>query len=128
MLIGLRPNLIPLLKKLADQFDLILFSNTNALHAEHFEKQILHENGKAFQEAFKQIIYSHRLGHRKPDLKAYREVERQLGLSPRATLFIDDTLSNVHGADSAGWTAVHHQPEHISLQNLLVQLGLETLS
>lgn len=128
VLIGLRANLIPLLNTLADQFDLILFSNTNALHADYFEKQILHENGKAFQETFRQIIYSHRLGHRKPNLKAYQEVERQFDLNPGATLFIDDTLSNVRGASNAGWTAVHHQPEHISLQNLLVQLGLETLS
>ena len=41
VLIGLRPGIIPLLHKLADQFDLILFSNTNALHAKYFEKQIL---------------------------------------------------------------------------------------
>jgi len=128
VLIGLRPNLIPLLNKLADQFDLILFSNTNALHAAHFEKQILHENGKAFQATFRHIIYSHRLGHRKPNLKAYQQVERQFGLNPSATLFIDDTLANVRGATNAGWTAVHHQPEHTSLQSLLIQLGLETLS
>lgn len=128
VLIGLRPNLLPLLHRLANQFDLILFSNTNALHAAHFEKQILHEYGKAFQEPFRQIIYSHRLGHRKPDLKAYQEVERQFGLNPKATLFIDDTPSNIHGASNAGWTAIHHQPEHISLQDLLVQLGLNNLS
>ena len=128
VLIGLRPNLLPLLNQLANQFDLILFSNTNSLHAAHFEKQILHKNGKAFQGAFRQIIYSHLLGHRKPDLIAYQEVERQFGLNPKATLFIDDTPSNVQGASNAGWTAVHHQPEHFSLENLFIQLGLESLS
>ena len=128
VLIGLRPEVVSLLQTLADQFDLILVSNTNALHAEHFEKQILRENGKVFQAAFRQIIYSHRLGHRKPQLKAYREVERQFGLKPEGTLFIDDTLSNVRGAFNAGWTAVHHQPERTSLTKLFVQLGLESVS
>ena len=127
VLIGLRPEVVPLLHSLANQFDLILFSNTNPLHAAHFEKQILRENGKAFQEAFRQIIYSHRLGYRKPQHTAYREVERQFGLNPNATLFIDDTLSNVQGASAAGWTAILHQPERDSLLNLLTQLGLESV-
>ena len=41
LLIGLRPEAMPWLKTLNHQFDVILFSNTNALHAAHFEQQIL---------------------------------------------------------------------------------------
>ena len=122
---GLRPEVVPLLKKLASRFDLLLFSNTNALHAEFFERQILADHGKAFGQAFRQIIYSHRLGLRKPNILAYREVERQFGIAPEATLFIDDTKVNVLGATQAGWTAAHHNPDHVSLMELLQQLGLE---
>ena len=125
VLIGLRPEVVPLLRRLADRFDLLLFSNTNALHAEHFERQILTEHGKAFGQYFRQVVYSHRLGHRKPDLTSYREVERQFGLDPEATLFIDDTMVNVLGAQKAGWTAVHHEPHRMPLVELLQQLGLD---
>lgn len=127
VLIGLRPEVVPLLKKLASRFDLLLFSNTNALHAEFFERQILADHGKAFGQTFRQIIYSHRLGHRKPNARAYREVERQFEIAPEATLFIDDTKVNVLGATQAGWTAAHHEPDHMPLMELLRQLGLEDL-
>jgi len=127
VLIGLRPNVIPLLNALSARFDLILFSNTNALHAEFFERQIIQEHGKSFSQAFRQIIYSHRLGHRKPQSRAYRAVEHQFGLSPESTLFIDDTRLNVLAAQRAGWTAVHHEPDVIHLARLLQRLGLEDL-
>jgi len=127
VLLELRPEVLPVLDHLATRFDLLLFSNTNALHAEHFERQILTENGKSFAQAFRQIIYSHRLRHRKPQLKAYREVERQFGLNPAQTLFIDDTLINVQGAMKAGWTAVHHEADALPLQELLRKLDLEGL-
>ena len=125
VLTGLRPEVLPLMQKLSSRFDLLLFSNTNAIHATFFEGQILKEHGKAFGQAFRQIIYSHRLGHRKPHVKAYREVERQFGVSPEATLFIDDTKVNVLGAAQAGWTAVHHEPDVMPLAGLLHQLGLD---
>lgn len=125
VLLELRPEVLPLLDHLASRFNLLLFSNTNALHAEHFERQILKENGKGFANAFQHIIYSHRLGHRKPQLKAFREVERRFGLNPAQTLFIDDTHINVRGALNAGWTAVHHEADEISLQTLLHKLDLE---
>jgi len=127
VLIGLRPEVVKLVTRLSARFDLILFSNTNALHAKHFEEQILRKHGQGFAKAFRQIVYSHRLGHRKPQLKAYREVERRFGLNPATTLFIDDTNLNVLGASKAGWTAVHHEPDNLSLQSLLEQLGLAGL-
>lgn len=127
VLLELRPEVLPLLDRLATRFDLLLFSNTNALHAEHFERQILQTHGKRFAHAFRQIIYSHRLGYRKPQLKAYREVERHFGLNPAQTLFIDDTHLNVRGAIKAGWTAVHHEADALSLEALLRQLDLEDL-
>ena len=125
VLLELRPEVLPVLDHLATRFDLLLFSNTNALHAAHFERQILTENGKGFAQAFRQIVYSHRLGHRKPQLKAYREVERQFDLNPAQTLFIDDTLVNVRGALNAGWTAVHHPADELPLRTLLHRLDLQ---
>ena len=91
-----RPEVVPLLKKLASRFDLLLFSNTNALHAEFFERQILADHGKAFGQAFRQIIYSHRLGLRKPNR---RPIERssansELPLRPPCSSMIPRSMSS----------------------------------
>ncbi|MGE7371080.1 HAD family hydrolase [Neorhizobium sp. NPDC001467] len=43
----------------------------------------------------------------KPDVAIYEKHARDFGLTPAATLFIDDSLANVEGARAAGWQAVH---------------------
>ena len=99
-----------------------------AIHAAHFEQQILKTQGRSFGEAFRQVVYSHRLGQRKPSIEAYETVSEQHGLDPEATLFIDDTLINVHGARAAGWQAIHYEPQLRSFSQLLDDLGLEARS
>jgi HAD superfamily hydrolase (TIGR01509 family) len=125
VLIGLRENILPTLQALQSQFDLVLFSNTNAIHARYFERQILDQVGRKFSDCFRQVIYSHRLGHRKPSAKAYIQVTQQLGLDPSATLFIDDTEANVIGAMKTGWQTVLHNPKQKTLGRLFDELGLE---
>lgn len=123
VLIGLRPGIVPVLQDLAGHYDLILFSNTNALHAAHFERQILEAHGRAFSDAFQHIIYSHRLGQRKPQPEAYRLVTRQLQLSSKRCFFVDDTAENVLAAQQAGWSSALHQPHEASLKGWLKELG-----
>ena len=123
VLIGLRPGIVPVLQDLAQHFELVMFSNTNAVHAAHFERQILDEHGRAFSDTFRQIVYSHRLGHRKPDRAAYDAVCTQHGLKAKRCFFVDDTLDNVTGARAAGWAAALHNPHTASLQDGLREMG-----
>jgi putative hydrolase of the HAD superfamily len=125
MLLGLRPNALPWLESLGQYFDLLLFSNTNAIHASHFEQDILGTKGRRFSESFRQIIYSHRLGLRKPETEAFVQVATQFELNPEKTLFIDDNKGNVAGAISAGWSAVHFDILHHSLPRFLRGIGYE---
>lgn len=125
LLIGLREETMPWLKSLEHDFDLILFSNTNALHAAHFEQQILTSRQQKFPESFRQLVYSHRLGYRKPHVKAFEEVAHQFDLNPAKTLLIDDTLANVAGAINAGWSGVHLDVEAHSLRQFLRGIGYE---
>lgn len=125
LLIGLRPETMPWIKTLHHQFDLILFSNTNALHAEYFEKQILSSKQHKFPEYFRQMVYSHRLGHRKPDTRAFEEVANQFDLNPAKTLLIDDTRANVAGAINAGWSGVFMDLEAHSISQFLRGVGYE---
>lgn len=43
----------------------------------------------------------------KPDIAIYQTHTRNFGLTPSATLFIDDSMPNVEAARMAGWHAVH---------------------
>ena len=125
MLVGLHGDAIPWLNSLVPHFDLILFSNTNGLHAAHFEQEILNSAERKFSGCFRDIVYSHRLGVRKPDVEAYHAVADRCSLNPERTLFIDDTMANVEGAIEAGWSAVHFDTTAYSLKSFLRGVGYE---
>jgi len=76
---------------------------TNA--PENYARRALSALGVAqrFDRVF-DIAFTKYLG--KPALEAYRMVETALSCGPSSCLLVDDTLSNVRGALSAGWKAV----------------------
>lgn len=125
LLLGLRPEALPWVQSLARHFDLLLFSNTNAIHASHFEQDILHTKGRSFAEAFRQIIYSHRLGQRKPEIHTYEQIARDYNLNPERTVLIDDTKANVSGAINAGWNGVHYDLEAHRFVQFVRGIGYE---
>lgn len=53
------------------------------------------------------VTVSGEVGLIKPDERIYRTHAKTFGLTPEATLFIDDSEKNVEGAKAAGWNAVH---------------------
>lgn len=53
------------------------------------------------------VTVSGEVGLIKPDERIYRTHAETFGLTPEATLFIDDSEKNVEGAKAAGWNAVH---------------------
>lgn len=94
---------IELLDKLKDKYRLFLFSNTNALHLDAlriiFESQF---PGQSLDGYFEKTYYSHILRMRKPDREPFDYIIRENSLDPSATLFVDDALINVEGANAAG--------------------------
>jgi len=125
LLLGLRPEALPWVQSLARHFDVLLFSNTNAIHASHFEQDILRSKGRSFAEAFRQIIYSHRLGQRKPEIHTYEQIARDYNLNPERTVLIDDTKANVTGAINAGWNGVHYDLEAHRFAQFVRGIGYE---
>ncbi|WP_421929168.1 HAD family hydrolase [Neoaquamicrobium sediminum] len=59
-----------------------------------------------FLEKPRGVTVSGEVGLIKPDERIYRLHADTFGLSPAATLFIDDSAKNVEGAKAAGWNAV----------------------
>lgn len=78
-----------------------LFTNNGPL-----EEEALLRLYPTMFDGFEQLLFSHRLGHRKPDRAAFDAVSQQLGATPGDTLFIDDSRANLDAARAAGWTAI----------------------
>lgn len=96
------------LEKLRERYELHLFSNTNELHMEGFERIVEGRYGmKAFEKLFHGIHLSYRLKARKPEKEAFELLIREIGAEPHRILFIDDTRKHVDSAREAGIHAYH---------------------
>ena len=95
------------LDQIKNKYNIYLFSNTNAIHYNAFTAIYaqtapligLHPD---FNHFFIEAHYSHTLGQRKPEVAAFEAVLAKSGLDAAHTLFIDDTISNIEGAQKAG--------------------------
>jgi putative hydrolase of the HAD superfamily len=88
---------------------LALFSNNGPL-----EQEALLRLYPTMFDCFDHLLFSHRLGHRKPAPAAFDAAAKQLGAHPDDILFIDDSAANTEAARAAGWTALHfHSRETI---------------
>jgi putative hydrolase of the HAD superfamily len=99
---------IEFLKSIGSKYRLFLFSNTNALHREAFNiiYQNTFKNGH-LDELFEKAYYSHILRMRKPDPASFQYIINENGLNPAETLFVDDALVNIEGAQKCGIQTFH---------------------
>jgi putative hydrolase of the HAD superfamily len=101
---------LQLLQQLRNHYDLFLLSNTNAIHLEALNKQLEKERGiPSLAAFFDRSYYSHLIGYRKPEKESYQVILDENGLKPEHTLFIDDTLPNIDGANALGIQTIHLQ-------------------
>ena len=92
MLIGLPSHHLTMLKDLRKKFRVYLLSNINAFHLPRFKEMIAEDLGEQdFDSYFNQCFYSHLIGYRKPDPKAFQFVIDQISLPPEEILYLDDT-------------------------------------
>jgi FMN phosphatase YigB (HAD superfamily) len=88
---------------LMTDYRVYLLSNIGDLHWEHINDR--YGLGSLVHGA----LASFRAGAAKPSAAIYRAAERQFGLEPEVTIFIDDLPVNVSGAEACGWLAIHHR-------------------
>jgi len=99
------------LEKIKDKYKIFLLSNTNAIHHKAFMRIYQQQTGRQnFDDYFIKAYYSHEMGLRKPYIEAYQYVLNEQALKAEETLFIDDTLPNVEGAQKAGLQTIHLKP------------------
>lgn len=115
LLIGIKPEVFSILERLKSQYDLYVYSNTNAIHI-HWVKQYLdREHGMPdwVPNIFIAAYYSHQLGHRKPDYEGFLAIMHEQKIKPSETLFIDDHLPNIAAAMKLGFHTLH-KPAHVN--------------
>jgi 2-haloacid dehalogenase len=77
----------------------------------------------AFLKATRGVTVSAAVGMIKPDAEIFKHHCESFGLSPAATLFIDDDQNNVNGAIKSGWQAILFKNAEL-LEAELEHLGL----
>lgn len=112
MLIGMPESRLTWLKELRKTYQVALLSNTNALHITKVRQWLQQEHGiMHFEETyFDRVYYSHEIGARKPETRAYQMVIQDLETAVTSTLFIDDVQANIQGAQQLGIQAIWHKP------------------
>lgn len=103
MMLGFRTESLATLKELSSHFKLFLLSNTNSIHLRCFRMLFTRDTGLTeLDPFFSKSWYSHLIGFRKPGKEVYEFVLGNAGLKAEETLFIDDSVNNIKGAESVG--------------------------
>lgn len=111
LLLDFPPERIQLLKELGKNYRIFLFSNTNALHLAALQETYAAAFGPgSLDELFERTYYSHLLGMRKPDKASFEHILRENQIKGSETLFVDDALINVEGAEGAGLKGLYLRP------------------
>ena len=88
-----------------------LCSNTNALHLAALQRRYIETFGSgAIDDHFEKTYYSHLLGMRKPDRASFEHILQENQLEREETLFVDDAIVNVEGAEQAGLKGLYLRP------------------
>ncbi len=109
ILVGIQPYKVQMLKKLAQEYDLYMLSNNNAICLP-YSRAMFADAGIPLEDIFKKCFFSFEMKALKPSAAFYKEVVEQIGLPAEEMFFIDDSQRNVDGSIAAGLPAVYYEP------------------
>lgn len=116
---------LELVQRMREQYQVLLFSNTNSIHVPAFEQIIREENQVAnFKSLFDGAYYSCEIGLRKPNKEAFDFVLNAHDASAERTLFIDDSIQHINGARNAGLNAEHLDLDKEDIVAMSARLGV----
>jgi len=95
------------LQKLTQSYRLFLLSNTDPIHMEKFEQDAGASFFSDFYQCFEAIYFSHEIGSRKPEDKAFYFMINKHEIEPRKTLFVDDKEVNIKAAEALDFQVWH---------------------
>lgn len=108
MLKNLPKGKLKLLTALKQHYTTFLLSNTNGIHLDYFNRVSLAPfSMSTLGSYFHKDYYSHLMGKRKPDIEIYQQVLDENALIPEHTIFLDDNVGNLEGANKLGIKTIH---------------------
>ncbi len=95
------------IEEMAAQYNVVILSNTNALHIVKFN-EIFGETTKYNlpEDLFHKVYYSHVIKDRKPNRSCFQHVLDDFGMDPSKTIFYDDNTENINAATQMGINTV----------------------
>lgn len=103
MLLDVPSGKIELLSNLKNKYNTFLLSNTNRIHVQSFSSELQRVYGTPdFTPYFKRWYYSCDIRMRKPDVEIFEHVLNENSLQAEETLFIDDSIQHIRGAEKCG--------------------------
>jgi HAD superfamily hydrolase (TIGR01509 family) len=109
--------MLDLAHRLSEHHKVYLLSNIGDLHWGHLSREYrFHALGHG-------ALPSYLAGAMKPHADIYAEAERRFGLTPAATVFIDDRADNIAAARERGWAGIVHT-DHRSTRAALRGMGV----
>ncbi|GEM_PF-25681 len=102
IILDMPPDRIQLLEKVKKHYRIFLLSNTNEIHNKLYSRLLLENYGYTFEDLFEKAYFSYQIGMIKPDPAIFERVLRDNGLGSRETLFIDDSIQHIRGAEKTG--------------------------
>lgn len=110
MLLDIPQERVDWLKTIAQTKRTFLLSNTNEIHKLAFD-QIFCETFSAelgnLDDLFEKAYFSHVMGDRKPYPSSFKSVIAEQSLVADRTLFIDDSIQHIEGAQTVGLRTLH---------------------
>jgi len=106
MLLGLKDESMEFIKSIKTTYNIALFSNTNRIHYKKFYNET-----KELLDNFDYVYLSFDIGFRKPEKESYLYVCEKSKFKIEETVFIDDNLINIKGAQSLGLKTIHFKTE-----------------
>lgn len=113
------PEVCELIPRLAARYQILLGSNTNAIHSRQFIAQ--------FADVlchFDSLVLSHEIGLRKPDAAFFLRCHELTGSPTSQCVFVDDLPANIEGARAIGFHGIVYRPNR-DLAGQLRALGVE---
>lgn len=108
ILIGIPPKRIELLKELKNHYRIFLLSNTNIIHYQKYNDDLLKKYGVPdIAMFFEKAYFSFKLGLRKPGKEIFELAIKDNELIPEETLFIDDCEPNLVEPEKLGIKTFH---------------------
>lgn len=109
-LIGIPLERLRQLQLLRQHYGIYLLSNTNAIMWGMTIASEFRKDGLSIEAYFDGIVTSFEAKALKPDIRIFEYAAQHCGIVPEQTLFLDDSVNNLAGAQAAGYRTAHVGP------------------